>query len=65
MSFINMFERNCGTFRRGGGKNPLSLMTLGQFVQNPKKKKQNKKLYLNFKKKQNDHGVVVTIIIVI
>jgi len=24
MTFINMFEKSCGTFRGRGGKNPLS-----------------------------------------
>jgi hypothetical protein len=27
-TIINRFERICGTFRRGGGKNPLSLMKM-------------------------------------
>jgi hypothetical protein len=27
MTLINRFERNCGTFRRGGRKNPLSSTT--------------------------------------
>jgi len=29
MTFINRFERSYGTFRRRGGKNPLSSTTLG------------------------------------
>jgi hypothetical protein len=29
MTFINSFEKNCGTFRGVGGKNPLSSTTLG------------------------------------
>jgi hypothetical protein len=29
MAVINRFERSCGTFKGGGGKNPLLLMTLG------------------------------------
>jgi hypothetical protein len=32
MIVIDRFERSCGTFRGGGGKNLLSSMTLGQFV---------------------------------
>jgi hypothetical protein len=28
MKLINRFERNCATFRRGGGKKPLSSITL-------------------------------------
>jgi len=31
-TFINRFERSCGTFRGGGGKNPLLSMTMGQFA---------------------------------
>jgi hypothetical protein len=30
---INRFERTCGTIRGGGGENPLSSTTLGQFAQ--------------------------------
>jgi hypothetical protein len=26
---INRFKRSCDTFRKGGGKNPSSSMTLG------------------------------------
>jgi hypothetical protein len=33
---INRLERSGDTFRRGGGKNPLSSMTLGQFAQKKK-----------------------------
>jgi len=33
MTFINRFERSYKTFRRGGGKNPLSSTTLDQFAQ--------------------------------
>jgi hypothetical protein len=29
MIIINMFERSCGTFRKGGGKNSLLSMALG------------------------------------
>jgi hypothetical protein len=29
---IHMFEKSCGTFKRGQGKNPMSSMTLGQFA---------------------------------
>jgi hypothetical protein len=55
MIVINRFERSCGTFRGGGGKNPLLSMTLGQFAQNKTKQKT----------KNNDHGVDVNILIVI
>jgi len=37
MTLINRFERICGTFRRGGGKNPLSSMTLDHIGPPPKK----------------------------
>jgi hypothetical protein len=43
----------CDTFRGRGGKNTLSLTTLGQFAQ-------KKDIYNN-----NDHGVDVSIIMVI
>jgi hypothetical protein len=46
MTLINRFEKICGTFRRGGEKNILSSMTLGQFTRNQKIKN------LNFYKKQ-------------
>jgi hypothetical protein len=59
-TLINRFKRNCGTFRGGGGKNPLSSMTLGQFAQ-----KQFKNIYFLFLKNNNDHGVGVNIIIII
>ncbi len=49
MTLINRFEKSCGTFRRGGGKNILSSMTLGQFARNQKIKIKN---YLIFYKKQ-------------
>jgi len=42
MIVINRFERSCGTFRGGGGKNPLLSMTLGQFAQNKTKQKTKK-----------------------
>jgi len=29
MAVISGFERNCGTFKGGGGRNPLSSMTQG------------------------------------
>jgi hypothetical protein len=45
MILINRFERICGTFRRRGGKNPLSSMTLDQIGPPPQKKSP---LYLNF-----------------
>jgi hypothetical protein len=32
MVVINRFERSCGTFKRGKGRNPMSLMTLGKFA---------------------------------
>jgi hypothetical protein len=32
ITFINRFEKSCGTFRGRGGKTPLSSMTLGQFA---------------------------------
>jgi hypothetical protein len=44
MIVINTFERSCGTFRGGGGKNPLLSMTLGQFPQN-KTKQKTKNIY--------------------
>jgi hypothetical protein len=47
-TIINRFERSCGTFKGGKGKNPLSLTTLNQFA---RKKIKNKKLY-NLKKKK-------------
>jgi hypothetical protein len=47
-TLINRFEGSCGTFRGGGGKNLMSLTTLGQFDKKKKKKKKNKK-----KKKKN------------
>jgi hypothetical protein len=31
-TFVNRFKRNYAAFRRGGGKNPLSSMTLDQFA---------------------------------
>jgi len=31
MTLISRFEKICGTFKKGGGKNPLSSKTLGQF----------------------------------
>jgi hypothetical protein len=37
MTLINRFERSCGTFRKRGGKNLVSLTTLGQFDQKKKK----------------------------
>jgi hypothetical protein len=40
---INRFEKSCGTFKGGKGKNPLSLMTLSQFAQ-----KKTKKTLFNF-----------------
>jgi hypothetical protein len=49
MTLTNRFERSCGTFRGGGGKNIISLMTLDQF--DPKKKK-NKLLKKNSQKQQ-------------
>jgi hypothetical protein len=42
-TIINSFEKSCGTFKGGKGKNPLSLMTLSQFAP-PKKKKKKKTL---------------------
>jgi hypothetical protein len=32
MEVINRFERSCGTFKGGKGRNPLSSVTLGKFV---------------------------------
>jgi len=32
MTFVNRFEKSCGTFKGGEGKNSLSSTTLGQFV---------------------------------
>jgi hypothetical protein len=32
VTLINRFERNCGSFRKGGGKNPLSSTTLIWFA---------------------------------
>jgi len=32
MIIINRFERSCGTFRRGVGKNPLSSTIINQFA---------------------------------
>ncbi len=32
VTFINRFEKSCGTFKRGGGKKPMLSMTLGQFA---------------------------------
>ncbi len=43
MIVIHRFERSCGTFKGGGGKNLVSSMTLGQFAQ---------KKYLKFKIKK-------------
>jgi hypothetical protein len=61
MTLINRFERSCGTFRGGGGKNPLSSTTLGSAC--------SKKIIFKFKKIyiyiHNDHGVDVTIIMAI
>ncbi len=37
MTIIIKFEKSCGTFRGGVGKNPLSSVTLGQFDQKLKK----------------------------
>jgi hypothetical protein len=37
MIVINRFEKSHGTFKGGGGKNPLLSMTLGQFAQNKTK----------------------------
>jgi hypothetical protein len=28
-NYLNRFEKSCGTFRGGGGKNPMFSMTLG------------------------------------
>ncbi len=55
---INRLERNCEIFKRWGGKNPSSSTTLGQFAQ-------KKKYIFNLKKTNNDHGVDVSIILVI
>jgi hypothetical protein len=55
MVVINRFERSCGTFKRGKGRNPMSLMTLGKFARG----KINKTIH------NNDHGVDVNIIMVI
>jgi hypothetical protein len=44
MTLINRFERSCSTFRRGGGENPLSSITLNWYAQKKEKKKKN--LYL-------------------
>jgi len=62
MTFINRFKKSYGTFRRGGGKNILSSMTLGQFAQNQKKEFLKNLIFI---KNKNDHGVVVSIIIII
>ncbi len=32
MTLISRFEKSCGTSKTGGGKNPLSSKTLGQFA---------------------------------
>jgi hypothetical protein len=63
MIIICRFERICGTFRGGGKKNTMSLMTLSQFVEEKKKKKNVSKKKLNLKN-NNDHGVDVNIILV-
>jgi hypothetical protein len=50
-TIIGRFERSCGTFGGGGGKNLLSSMTL--FISLPKgKKKQKTSFYFLFKKQQ-------------
>jgi len=68
MVVINRFQKNCGTFR-GGGKNPLLSMTLGQFTQTKRKKKNqtkpNKTLFYFFIKNNNDNGLDVNIVMVI
>ncbi len=33
---IHRFEKSCGTFKGGGGKNPMLSMTLGQFARKNK-----------------------------
>ncbi len=58
MIVIRRFERSCGTFKGGGGKNLVLSMTLGQFA--PKKV-----LNLKIIKKKNDYGVDVSIVMVI
>jgi hypothetical protein len=66
MTLINRFERSCGTFRKRGGKNLVSLTTLGQFDQKKKKKTKKKQTLKNkFLKNNNDHGVDVSIIMII
>jgi hypothetical protein len=55
-TLIYRFERR-GTFKGGGGKNPLLSMTLGRFAK--------KQLYDNIYIFKKDHGVDVSIIIII
>jgi hypothetical protein len=38
-----MFEKICGIFKGGRGKNPMLLMTLGQFARKNKSSTQNLK----------------------
>jgi hypothetical protein len=49
MTIIIRFERNCGTFTRGEGKNPLSSTTLNQLAP-----KNNLRIKNN---NNNDHGM--------
>jgi len=62
MTFINRFERSCDTFGREvggrGAREPLSSTTLGQFAW-------KKTLYFIYKKNNNEHGLDVSIIIII
>jgi hypothetical protein len=62
-TIIGRFERSCGTFGGGGGKNLLSSMTL--FISLPKGKKNKKLVFIFYSKNNNDHGVDVSIIMVI
>jgi len=56
MSIINRFEKSCGTFKGGGGKNPCGLVCL--------KKRGGEGRYYIFCKNNNDHGVGVSIVMV-
>jgi hypothetical protein len=58
---INSFEKKISTFRRRGGKNPLLSTTLCQFAHYLKIKII---IYIYFKT-NNDHGVDVSIMMVI
>ncbi len=51
---ICRFERSCGTFRGGGGKNLVLLTIVSQFAQK----------YYIYIYNNNDHGVDVSIVMV-